>query len=416
MKVGIIGAAGKAGSLIAGEAYSRGHKITAIIRDKSGLKTDKYKVLEKSLYDLTVDDVKKFDAVINCFGTPFGQGGEDEHFTSIQALIKLFEQVPDVRFLMVGGAGSLYKDASMTSQVIEDIPEAWRPVPHYMSMGLDNLRDSKVSWTYFSPAPTFDFAGARTGKYTLGGEFAIVNEDGEAYISYSDYAIAMVDELENKNFIRKRFTAVSKHIAPPPAKPKKPDKKDEPRFEGLSQYRGPFNFELSGKAFSLAMDNGYDYLINFVDGENLMWTKQGGHFKWEKYECLKSDESTYVVNFDVYGSSPRTGATLVLDMENSLITAVIAKIGTNPKIPGIITNDIYFGAIKVPGEELPMKRHGFTADMVGKRIEWTYSPDFKIIHVYSDPNYIRVARSAEEGAPSREIKRRINGNVQEVSL
>ena len=396
MKVGIIGATGKVGALIAGEAYARGHKVTAIVRDKSKLETENYKVLEKSLYDLTVDDVKKFDAVINCFGTPFGQGVEEDHVKSIKSLIKLFEQIPDVRFLMVGGAGSLYKDSGMTRQVIEDIPEKFRAVPHYMSIGLDKLRKSDVNWTYFSPAPMFDPKGARTGKYTLGGEFAIVNEDGEGYLSYADYAIAMIDELESGKHIKKRFTAVSKHIAPPESKEEKKDEyfgiyDKEPQFEGLSQYKGAFWYDLAGKSFSLAMDNGYDYLVNFVDGENLMWAKQGEHFKWEKYECLKSDETTYMVNVEVFGAEPRAGATIVLDTENSLVTVVIAKIGTNPKYPGIVTNDITFGAIKVPGQELPMKRHGFTMDLVGKRIEWAYSSKFKVTHVYFDANYIRVA-------------------------
>lgn len=65
-----------------------------------------------------------------------------------------------------------------------------------------------VLWTYVSPADEYDDQGARTGKYVLGGDDMIVNSQNESYISYADLAIAIIDELKNRNFVQKRFTAV----------------------------------------------------------------------------------------------------------------------------------------------------------------------------------------------------------------
>ena len=65
-----------------------------------------------------------------------------------------------------------------------------------------------VLWTYISPAGEYDDQGARTGKYVLGRDDLILNSKNESYISYADLALAIIDELKNKKFIQKRFTAV----------------------------------------------------------------------------------------------------------------------------------------------------------------------------------------------------------------
>lgn len=399
MKVGIIGATGKAGRLIAKEAYDRGHEITAIVIDPEHIDNPSYTVLNKNVFDLTVDDVKDFDVVINCFGV-FDPAKLIQHQTSMLTLISIFEQLPDVRFMMIGGAASLYTDESKEKLVLETIPEDWAGVPKNMLKGFEALKASDMkNWTYFSPAGTFDPEGERTGSYTIGdNDVAILNEDGESYISYADYAVAMVDEMENKKYICKRITAVSRRAkkeeeapAVPAGPPQPVDVKGNPvQFEGLSQYRGPFNYELAGQSFQLVMDNGYDYIVKFLDGETLEWAEKGKPFQWENYDCLKSDETTYLINLEMFGRTPRTGLTLVLDLEQRLVTAIIARQGTNPKFPTMVTNEIIFGAIKLQGKSLPKKRHGFTADLVGTRINWKYNPWMAVTHVYFDAHYIRV--------------------------
>ena len=116
-----------------------------------------------------------------------------------------------VRLLVVGGAGSLYVDPAHTVQVkdLESFPAAFKPLAEAMGAALAELRErSDVQWTYLSPAGDFVADGARTGKYLVGGEEYFVNAEGESRISYADYAIAMIDEVENARHIRQRFSVI----------------------------------------------------------------------------------------------------------------------------------------------------------------------------------------------------------------
>ena len=211
MRIAVIGAAGKAGRLIAAEAKSRGFDVTAIVKPGSADRLDPgYSVMEKSLYDLSTEDLKSFDAVVDAFGSfSAGPGAAEMHITSMEHLISIFKELPEVRLLVVGGAGSLYMDEQKSSLVIDTIPEAYRAVPAAMAEAFAKLKESGINWTYFSPAPSFMPDGRRTGKYILSTDYRILNSMGEAAISYADYAIAMVDEIEQHRFPGKRFTAVS---------------------------------------------------------------------------------------------------------------------------------------------------------------------------------------------------------------
>ncbi|MGT2894810.1 NAD(P)-dependent oxidoreductase [Streptococcus entericus] len=208
MKIAIIGANGKAGKRIAQEALKRGHEVTAIVRDAQ--KTDLLSVIEKSIHQLTIDDLAPFDAVVSAVGywTPetFPLFSED-----IRHLGQLLS-TSTTRLIIVGGAGSLYVDDKHTLQLLDtpDFPAEFYPLAKAMTDALAILRTfSGLAWTFFSPAGDFDDNGRATGQYQLGGEELILNAAGESYISYADYALAMVDELENARFIRQRFTAVS---------------------------------------------------------------------------------------------------------------------------------------------------------------------------------------------------------------
>ncbi len=211
MKIAVIGAAGKAGSLIAAEARLRGHAVTAVVREgaKDRLRGD-YAVLVRDLFDLTTEDLRNFDVVIDAFGTPAGDpGAVRQHVTSMEHLISVLEPLPEVRLMVVGGAGSLYTDETKTKLIIETIPEQFRGVPAAMMEAFELLKKSRVNWTYFSPAAFFDPKGKRTGHYITTTDVQIMNPEGRSYISYADYAVAMIDELDQKHFTGRRFTAVS---------------------------------------------------------------------------------------------------------------------------------------------------------------------------------------------------------------
>lgn len=211
MKIAVIGATGKVGRLVSKEAKRRGHEVVAVTRPMSiNRLEDSYQVIPKDLFDLTTDDLKDFDVVVDAFGTSFTQPGQETlHVTSMAHLISIMEPIPDVRLVVVGGAASLYKDETKSTRLIDNMSPDFSAVPRKMFEAYQLLAASKVNYTYMSPAENFDASSAGVGTYTLGTDVVLYNKIGTSYITYEDYSLAMVDELENKQFIRKRFTAVS---------------------------------------------------------------------------------------------------------------------------------------------------------------------------------------------------------------
>ena len=211
MKIAVVCANGKAGKLVVKEAVARGHEVTAIVRGEN--KTDAQNVLVKDLFDLTSDDLAGFDAVVDAFGA-WTPETLPQHSTSLAHLCDVLSGT-DARLVIVGGAGSLYVNPEHTVQVKdgENFPEAFMPLATAMGKALDELRErNDVRWTYLSPAADFQAEGTRTGVYILGGEELVLSEDGVSEISYADYAIAMVDEIErgNEGHIRERISVVRK--------------------------------------------------------------------------------------------------------------------------------------------------------------------------------------------------------------
>ena len=171
-------------------------------------------------------------------------------------------------------------------------------------------------------------------------------------------------------------------------------------YEGMSQFRPPLCFELVGKRLELVMDDGYEYELNFLDRKTLSYGLLDGEKKEYAYDCLKPEDVTYFVNFEVTGAIPRTGASFVLDMEQSLVTSNIITIGTNPKYPKMPSPKIIFGAIRKEDGTVPSIRHGYTMDLVGRAIRWSYGT-FAVVHVYSSERYYRLT-IAEEDLAGRE--------------
>lgn len=207
-KIAIVCANGKQGRLLVDEAVSRGYEVTGFVRSgKVG--NAKAKTVVKDLFDLTREDLAGFDAVIDAFGA-WTPETLPLHRTSLAHLCDILSGTA-VRLLVVGGAGSLYVNKEHTMQVkdLPDFPEIYKPLANIQSEALAELRKrSDVKWTFLSPAGSFVADGARTGKYILGGEEYFVNSKGVSEISYADYAIAMIDEVENASYIQKRFSVI----------------------------------------------------------------------------------------------------------------------------------------------------------------------------------------------------------------
>lgn len=209
MKITIVCANGRAGKLILQEAVKRGHEVTAIVRKDCKFPKG-VNVIKKDLFDITYEDVKNSNAVINAFGT-----WTEETLPSLPAATKHLCDIlsnSDIRLLVVGGAGSLYVNPEHTRCVEDgpDFPDIFKPVSAAHGKTLKALRTrNDVQWTYLSPAGDFQADGIRSGKYILGGEELTRNSNGESIISYADYAIAMIDEAENGDYIQKRFSVVA---------------------------------------------------------------------------------------------------------------------------------------------------------------------------------------------------------------
>ncbi|MDR1061994.1 MAG: molybdenum cofactor biosynthesis F family protein [Clostridiales bacterium] len=166
---------------------------------------------------------------------------------------------------------------------------------------------------------------------------------------------------------------------------------EAPAFEGMSQYREPPCYELDGQKLRLAFDGGREYFVHFATGDTLLWAEYGAAGRAELYDCAKGGEGVYFVNFELAGEAPRTNLALVLDTGARLVTMVRTVTGHDAKYPYLVDSEYAFGYIAVPGRAAPAGRHGFTSDLVGKRIHWHYSPTLEIIHVYYCENYCRVA-------------------------
>jgi len=210
MKIGIIGATGKAGSLIVKEASERGHDVTAIVRNAAKLVGEKVAVLEKDVFDLKTEDLQDFDVIVNAFGAPAGQ--EHLHVDAGRVLIEAVKGAPDTRLIVVGGAGSLFVDEAKTVRLIDtpEFPKEYVPTASNQGKNLEDLQNaSGIKWTFISPAAYFNPEGKRTGSYQKGKDNLIVNAKGDSYVSYTDYAIAVLDEIENSRHINERFTLVS---------------------------------------------------------------------------------------------------------------------------------------------------------------------------------------------------------------
>lgn len=200
MHVTVLGASGRAGSEITKELAARGHQVRAIARKPEAIPAAAG--IEPVAGDASdaaalAEQIRGSDAVISAL-----------HFdVPADTLLAAVKAAGVARLLVTGGAASL--EVASGERVFDqpDFPAEWK-VPAAGGIAfLDRLRTEQVvDWTFFSPAAVI-FEGPRTGTFRLGGDRLVVDDAGESRISFADYAIAMVDELEQHRHSRGRFTA-----------------------------------------------------------------------------------------------------------------------------------------------------------------------------------------------------------------
>ncbi len=206
----IFGGTGYAGGNIAREAVSRGHQVVSYSRTAPAEQAEGVEYRTGSLTDDTVLAQAAADAddlVVATHGADVGGSPLVDH------VARLTSAAIDhgARLSFVGGAGSLHV-AKGGPRLIDtpDFHEDWKPEALSHAKVLDALREgpAELDWFYVSPAALFgSFApGETTGSYRLGGEELVTDAEGNSEISGTDFALAYVDEIEQRKHPRQRFT------------------------------------------------------------------------------------------------------------------------------------------------------------------------------------------------------------------
>jgi uncharacterized protein len=208
----LIGASGFVGSAILAEALERGHKVTAIVRHPEKITTVHKNLIVKqgdvSMNETITQICRNADTVISAYNPGWQNPDIAKETTRVyKTILNGVREAGVKRFLVVGGAGSLYISHGIRLMDAGVMPDFILPaVKSLADFYLNDLEAEKsIDWVFFSPAGNLE-PGLRTGKFRLGKDDLIVNEAGESKISVQDYAVAMIDELEKPAHHSERFT------------------------------------------------------------------------------------------------------------------------------------------------------------------------------------------------------------------
>jgi putative NADH-flavin reductase len=206
MNVVVYGATGQSGSEIVKELLSRGHRVTGVARHIDRLKevagiTAKADDLSK--VDGIVATIQGSDAVVSAYAPP--QDNTDALIDVTKRQIEAVKKAGGSRLLVVGGAGLLEVAPGVTLIQSGHLPAQYMGIAMSHEKALGVLRASDINWTYLSPAAYF-IPGERTGKFRLGTKELVSDANGESKISFADYAIAMVNEIEKPAHERASFS------------------------------------------------------------------------------------------------------------------------------------------------------------------------------------------------------------------
>jgi putative NADH-flavin reductase len=200
MKIAIIGATGNVGTRIVAEALRRGHSVTGIARDTAKLTPRKNLTLvtgDANVPGALAPLLAGHDAVVSSV-----------HFSvsDPKLLIDGVRQSGVKRYLVVGGAGSLEIAPGKLLVEAPNFPQEYFKEASLGKAFLDVLRSvTDLDWTMLSPSALF-IEGERTGKFRLGADTLLTAADGKSWISYEDFAAALLDEIEAPKHIKGRFT------------------------------------------------------------------------------------------------------------------------------------------------------------------------------------------------------------------
>jgi uncharacterized protein len=209
MKLTVIGATGFVGPKVVNEALQRGHQVTAIARNIDKIETREGLVaVSADVNDVPklADILKGQDAVVSTFNAGWTNANlYNDFIKGSEAIQEAVKQSGVKRLLVVGGAGSLFIEGNQ----LVDSPQFPAQFLAGATAARDYLNTIKIEraldWTFLSPAMNL-YPGERTGVFRIGTDNPVFSADGKNDISVEDMAKAIVDELENNQFVQQRFT------------------------------------------------------------------------------------------------------------------------------------------------------------------------------------------------------------------
>lgn len=214
-QVVLIGASGLVGNAILHELLDRGHRVKAIVRHPEKIKVVNplltVVALDVEDHALLAEACRGVDTVISAYNPGWANPHLYEDTLRVYPLILQAVKKAGVRrFLVVGGAGTLFVKPGLRLVDTGTLPEAWLPgVKSMAKFFLETLvNETDIDWVFLSPPANLGNLqpGVRTGRFRIGKDDLLVDEKGESFISVEDYAVAMVDELEQEHHHRQRFT------------------------------------------------------------------------------------------------------------------------------------------------------------------------------------------------------------------
>lgn len=213
MKVAIIGATGFVGTKLVNEALKRGFEVTAIARDTSKITDDRASKVSVDVTDIDKlsNVLKNHDTIISAFNAGWKNPNlYDDNIAGLTAIQKAVKNSGVKRFIVVGGAGSLY--ISEDTQLIDtpDFPAEIKPGALAARDYLNILKEEKdLDWAFFSPAIEMHpgITTGRTGNYRLGKTTPVFDQDNVSRLSVEDVAVVLLDETENPKHHKEQFTA-----------------------------------------------------------------------------------------------------------------------------------------------------------------------------------------------------------------
>lgn len=209
MKLIIFGASGALGTRLVSEALLRGHEVTGAARSLEGLRTR-----NRPIRTVSADATDPASVAEVAGGHDVALSAVTVHaqpemlVDAARGLLDGLARAGVPRLVVAGGAGSLRVGSGQRLMDTPDFHAEWKPEAQAQADALAVYQSDEgpVEWSYVSPAALLE-PGRRTGRYRLGDDELLFDDTGRSAITMEDFAIAMLDEAENPQHMRRRFTA-----------------------------------------------------------------------------------------------------------------------------------------------------------------------------------------------------------------